>query len=157
MMKIVNLMLMYICYTNAFIPSTSVLNKINIPNIPNSNICSSKKVIYNSVSLLRASIYNDKQKKWDPPAGYIPESQKKWDPPAGYTPKQKEIVDNIDKDIEDLFDEDSLFTDISRETKYINNKIDKLLYDIEYMKDTVKNIKKHNNIIHTKSKYYNID
>jgi hypothetical protein len=140
MMKIVNLMLLYICYANAFIPSTNVLNKINVPN---SNICSSKKVIYNAVSLLRASIHNDKQKKWEPP--------------IGYTPKQKEIVNNIDHDIEDLFDEDALFTDICRETKYINNKFDKLLNDIEHMKDTVENIKKHNNIIHTKSEYYNID
>jgi hypothetical protein len=154
MMKIVNLMLMYICYTYAFIPSTNLLNKINIPN---SNICSSKKVIYNSVSLLRASIHNDRQKKWDPPVGYIPESQKNGDPPVGYTPKQKEIVDNIDKDIEDLFNEDALFTDIGRETKYINNKFDKLLSDIEHIKYTVENIKKHNNIIHTKSEYYNID
>jgi hypothetical protein len=154
MMKIVNLMLLYICYANAFIPSTNVLNKINIPN---SNICSSKKVIYNAVSLLRASIHNDKQKKWEPPIGYIPDNQKKWEPPIGYTPKQKEIVNNIDRDIEDLFDEDALFTDISRETKYINNKFDKLLNDIEHIKDTVENIKKHNNIIHTKSEYYNID
>lgn len=154
MMKIVNLMLLYICYANAFIPSTNVLNKINVPN---SNICSSKKIIYNAVSLLRASIHNDKQKKWDPPTGYIPDNQKKWDPPIGYIPKQKEIVDNIDKDIEYLFDEEALFTDIRRETKYINNKFDKLLDDIEYMKDTVENIKKHNNIIHTKSEYYNID
>jgi len=59
MMKIVNLMLLYICYANAFIPSTNVLNKINVAN---SNICSSKKIIYNAVSLLRASIYNDNQK-----------------------------------------------------------------------------------------------
>lgn len=154
MMKIVNLMLLYICYANAFIPSSNVLNKINVPN---SNICSSKKIIYNAVSLLRASIHNDKQKKWDPPIGYIPDNQKKWDPPIGYIPKQKEIVDNIDKDIEYLFDEEALFTDIRRETKYINNKFDKLLDDIEYMKDTVENIKKHNNIIHTKSEYYNID
>lgn len=154
MMKIVNLMLLYICYANAFIPSTNVLNKINIPS---SNICSSKKVIYNAVSLLRASIHNDKQKKWEPPIGYIPESQKKCKPPIDYTPKQKKIVNNIDKDIEDLFDEDALFTDISRETKYINNKFDKLLNDIEHIKNTVENIKKHNNIIHTKSEYYNID
>ena len=153
-MKIVNLMLLYICYANAFIPSTNVLNKINIPS---SNICSSKKVIYNAVSLLRASIHNDKQKKWEPPIGYIPESQKKCKPPIDYTPKQKKIVNNIDKDIEDLFDEDALFTDISRETKYINNKFDKLLNDIEHIKKTVENIKKHNNIIHTKSEYYNID
>ena len=146
-MKIVNLMLLYICYANAFIPSTNVLNKINVPN---SNICSYKKVIYNAVSLLRASIHNDKQKKWDPPTGYIPDNQKKWDPPIGYTPKQKEIVNNIDHDIEDLFDEDALFTDIRREKKYINNKFDKRLDDIEYMKDTVENIKNHNNIIHTK-------
>jgi len=154
MMKIVNLMLLYICYANAFIPSTNVLNKINIPN---SNICSSKKVIYNAVSLLKASIHNDKQKIWEPPTGYIPDSQKKWEPPVGYTPKQKEIVNSIDRDIEELFDEDALFTDIGRETKYINNKFDKLLNDIEHMKDTVENIKKHNNIIHTKSEYYNID
>ncbi len=154
MMKIVNLMLLYICYANAFIPSTNVLNKINVAN---SNICSSKKIIYNAVSLLRASIHNDKQKKWEPPVGYIPESQKKWKTPVSYTPKQKKIVDIIDKDIEDLFDEDALFTDISRETKYINNKFDKLLNDIEHMKYTVENIKKHNNIIHTKSEYYNID
>lgn len=154
-MKIVNyLMLLYICYTNAFVPTTNVLNKMNIPK---SNICSSKNVLYNAVSLLRASIHNDKQKKWEPPIGYIPESQKKWEPPVGYTPKQKEIVNSIDRDIEDLFDEDALFTDISRETKYINNKFDKLLNDIEHMKDTVENIKKHNNIIHTKSEYYNID
>ena len=90
---------------------------------------------------------NDKQKKWEPPIGYIPESQKKWEPPVGYTPKQKEIVNSIDRDIEELFDEDALFTDISRETEYINNKFDKLLNDIEHMKDTVENIKKHNNII----------
>lgn len=154
MMKIVNLMLLYICYANAFIPSTNVLNKINIPS---SNICSSKKVIYNAVSLLRASIHNDTQKKWEPPIGYIPDSQKKCKPPIDYTPKQKKIVNNIDKDIEDLFDEDALFTDISRETKYINNKFDKLLNDIEHIKNTVENIKKHNNIIHTKSEYYNID
>jgi hypothetical protein len=153
-MKIVNLMLLYICYANAFIPSTNVLNKINIPN---SNICSSKKVVYNAVSLLRASIHNNKQKKWEPPIGYIPDSQKNWELPIEYTPKQKEIVNNIDSDIEDLFDEDALFTDISRETKYINNKFDKLLSDIEHIKDTVENIKKHNNIIYTKSEYYNID
>jgi len=153
-MKIVNLMLLYICYANAFIPSTNVLNKINIPN---SNICSSKKVVYNAVSLLRASIHNNKQKKWEPPIGYIPDSQKNWELPIEYTQKQKEIVNNIDSDIEDLFDEDALFTDISRETKYINNKFDKLLNDIEHMKGTVENIKKHNNIIHTKSEYYNID
>jgi len=153
-MKIFNLMLLYICYANAFIPSTNVLNKINVAN---SNICSSKKIIYNAVSLLRASIYNDKQKKWEPPVGYIPESQKNWKTPVSYTPKQKKIVDIIDKDIEDLFDEDALLTDISRETKYINNKFDKLLNDIENMKYTVENIKKHNNIIHTKSEYYNID
>jgi hypothetical protein len=153
-MKIVNLMLLYICYANAFIPSTNVLNKINIPN---SNICSSKKVVYNAVSLLRASIHNNKQKKWEPPIGYIPDSQKNWELPIEYTQKQKEIVNNIDSDIEDLFDEDALFTDISRETKYINNKFDKLLSDIEHMKDTVENIKKHNNIIYTKSEYYNID
>ena len=153
MMKIVNLMLLYICYANAFIPSTNVLNKINIPN---SNICSSKKVIYNAVSLLRASIHNDKQKKWEPPTGYIPDSQKMGTTYWLYA-KQKEIVNNIDHDIEELFDEDALFTDISRETKYINNKFDKLLNDIEHMKDTVENIKKHNNIIHTKSEYYNID
>jgi hypothetical protein len=153
-MKIVNLLLLCICYANAFIPSTNVLNKINMPT---SNICSSKKVVYNAVSLLRASIHNDKQKKWEPPIGYIPESQKKWEPPVGYTPKQKEIVNSIDRDIEELFDEDALFTDISRETEYINNKFDKLLNDIEHMKDTVENIKKHNNIIHTKSEYYNID
>jgi len=153
-MKIVNLMLLYICYANAFIPSTNVLNKINVPN---SNICSSKKVVYNAVSLLRASIHNNKQKKWEPPIGYIPDSQKNWELPIEYTQKQKEIVNNIDSDIEDLFDEDALFTDISRETKYINNKFDKLLSDIEHMKDTVENIKKHNNIIYTKSEYYNID
>jgi len=147
-MKIVNLMLLYICYANAFIPSTNVLNKINIPN---SNICSSKKVVYNAVSLLRASIHNNKQKKWEPPIGYIPDSQKNWELPIEYTQKQKEIVNNIDSDIEDLFDEDALFTDISRETKYINNKFDKLLSDIEHMKDTVENI------IYTKSEYYNID
>tara|TARA_Y100000389_G_scaffold169317_1_gene175484 strand:- start:255 stop:701 length:447 start_codon:yes stop_codon:yes gene_type:complete len=148
------MLLLYACYTNAFIHTTNYPNKINIPN---SNICLSKKVIYNAVSLLRASIHNDKQKKWEPPIGYIPDSKKNWEPPFGYTPKQKEIVNDIDRDIENLFDEDVLFTDISRETEYINNKFDKLLNDIEHMKDTVENIKKHNNIIHTKSEYYNID
>ena len=64
--------------------------------------------------------------EWEPPIGYIPDSQKNWELPIEYTPKQKEIVNNIDSDIEDLFDEDALFTDISRETKYINNKFDKL-------------------------------
>ena len=103
-MKIVNLMFLYICYTNAFIPSINVLNKMNIPKY---NICFSKKINYKTVSFINASIPNDKQKIWENH--------------DEYTPKQKEIVDNIDKNIEELFDEDSLFTDIRRETKYNDN------------------------------------
>ena len=63
----------------------------------------------------------------------------------------------IDKDIEELFDDDVLFTDIKRETLYMNNKFDKLLNDIDHMKNTVENIKNHNGIIYTKTEYYNID
>lgn len=149
------LLLIYVGYVNAFVPYVSLLKKIHNTN---NNVCSVRKIIHNSVSLLRASLHN-KKARWDPPQGYIPESQKKdrWDPPQGYIPYNEKIAEHIDNDIEDLFDEDALFSDITRETLYINNKFDKLLDDINHMKNTVENIKKHNNIINIKSDYYNVD
>ena len=81
----------------------------------------------------------------------------RWEPPQGYIPYNEKIAEKIDNDIDELFDEDILFSDITRETLYINNKFDKLLDDINHMKNTVENIKKHNNIINIKSDYYNVD
>ena len=103
---------------------------------------------------------HNKKTKWEPPQGYIPDSQKnqdKWIPSQGYIPYKEKIAEKIDNDIDELFNEDALFSDITRETLYINNKFDKLLDDINHMKNTVENIKKHNNIINIKSDYYNVD
>lgn len=137
----------------AFVPSS-----YNFRNyLKNSDLYCNKSVLYNGVLLLKASL--DKS-KWEPPLGYVPDSQKKsirWEPPTGYVPKNKIITNKIDKDIEELFDEDTLFSDIKRETEYIDNKFDKLLYDIDHMKKSLENIKQHNKIIHTKSEYYNMD
>jgi len=137
----------------AFVPSS-----YNFGNyVKSSKLYCNKSVLYNSVLLLKASL---NENKWEPPMGYIPSSKKKlnkWEPPVGYVPKNKLITDKIDKDIDELFDEDALFSDIKRETEYINNKFDKLLHDIDHMKDSLENIKKHNKIIHTKSEFYNMD
>lgn len=150
------LLLIYVGYVNAFVPYVSLLKKIHPTN---HNVCSVRKIIHNSVSLLRASLHN-KKTKWEPPQGYIPDSQKnqdKWIPSQGYIPYKEKIAEKIDNDIDELFNEDALFSDITRETLYINNKFDKLLDDINHMKNTVENIKKHNNIINIKSDYYNVD
>ena len=167
------LLLIYVGYVNAFVPYVSLLKKNHHTN---HNVCSVRKIIHNSVSLLRASLHNKKTKwqtpqgyipdsqknqdKWQTPQGYIPDSQKnqdKWQTPQGYIPYNEKIAEKIDNDIDELFNEDALFSDITRETLYINNKFDKLLDDINHMKNTVENIKKHNNIINIKSDYYNVD
>jgi len=150
------ILLIYVGYVNAFVPYVNLFKKIHHTN---NNVCSTKKIIHNSVSLLRASLHN-KKTKWEPPRGYMPDSQKKldkWVPPQGYIPCNEKIAEKIDNDIDELFNEDALFSDITRETLYINNKFDKLLDDINHMKNTVENIKKHNNIINIKSDYYNVD
>jgi hypothetical protein len=150
------LLLIYVGYVNAFVPYVSLLKKNHHTN---HNVCSVRKIIHNSVSLLRASLHN-KKTKWQTPQGYIPDSQKnqdKWQTPQGYIPYNEKIAEKIDNDIDELFNEDALFSDITRETLYINNKFDKLLDDINHMKNTVENIKKHNNIINIKSDYYNVD
>mgnify|MGYP000869540865 FL=1 len=150
------LLLICVGYVNAFVPYVSLLKKIHHTN---NNVCSVRKIIHNSVSLLRASLHN-KKTKWEPPQGYIPDSQKnqdKWIPSQGYIPYNEKIAEKIDNDIDELFNEDALFSDITRETLYINNKFDKLLDDINHMKNTVENIKKHNSIINIKSHYYNVD
>ena len=150
------LLLIYVGYVNAFVPYVSLLKKNHHTN---HNVCSVRKIIHNSVSLLRASLHN-KKTKWQTPQGYIPDSQKnqdKWQTPQGYIPYNEKIAEKIDNDIDELFNEDALFSDITRETLYINNKFDKLLDDINHMKNAVENIKKHNNIINIKSDYYNVD
>lgn len=153
------LLLIYVGYVNAFVPYVSLLKNIHHTN---HNVCSVRKIIHNSVSLLRASLHN-KKTKWEPPQGYIPDSKKNqdnwvsWQTPQGYIPYNEKIAEQIDNDIDELFNEDALFSDITRETLYINNKFDKLLDDINHMKNTVENIKKHNNIINIKSDYYNVD
>lgn len=133
------ILLIYVGYVNAFVPYVNLFKKIHHTN---HNICSVRKIIHNSVFLLRASLHN-KKTKWVPQQGYIPCNEK--------------ITEKIDNDIDDLFNEDALFADITRETLYLNNKFDKLLDDINRMKNTVENIKKHNNIINIKSHYYNVD
>tara|TARA_B100000795_G_C22806281_1_gene445081 strand:+ start:6010 stop:6462 length:453 start_codon:yes stop_codon:yes gene_type:complete len=110
------------------------------------NLQSSRKVNYNAVTLLRSCLHNNKSNKCVPPIGYVP-----------YRHKNPKIIKNIDEDIELLFEDDVLLTDIKRETLYIRNKFDKLLNDIDHMKKTVENIKKHNEIVNTKTDYYNID
>ena len=106
------LLLIYVGYVNAFVPYVSLLKKNHHTN---HNVCSVRKIIHNSVSLLR------------PPQGYIPDSQKnqdKWQTPQGYIPYNEKIAEKIDNDIDELFNEDALFSDITRETLYINNKFE---------------------------------
>tara|TARA_Y100000389_G_scaffold7538_1_gene7236 strand:- start:1447 stop:1767 length:321 start_codon:yes stop_codon:yes gene_type:complete len=101
-------------------------------------------VITNSLTLLRASIYN--KNKWEPPEGYIPHKNKKvkWEPPEGYVPnrfKNNIISDIIDKEIEICNDKDDLYC---KEHENIEIEIDKILIKIEKIKNNVKNIKKYN-------------
>lgn len=150
MRSILVLLIIYsTAYAGAFMPTPSGLIK-SIDNksayLNKCNMQSSRKVIYDAVTILRSCLENNKSNKWVPPIGYVPDRI-----------KNSKITQKIDKDIEELFDDDVLFTDIKRETQYMNNKFDKLLNDIDHMKKTVENIKNHNEIIYTKTEYYNID
>ena len=129
--------------------------------VPNINACfDNKKVLKNSLTLLRASIYNknkweppegyvpDKYKKhrWEPPEGYVPDKYKKhrWEPPEGYVPdrlKNKEVIEYINNEIEKCDNKEDLYTD---EQANIEIEIDKILIKIEKIKNNVKNIKKYN-------------
>lgn len=113
--------------------------------VPYINACfDNKKVLKNSLTLLRASIYN--KNKWEPPEGYVPDKYKKnkWEPPEGYVPdrlKNKEVIEHINNEIEKCENKDDLYTD---EQANIEIEIDKILIKIEKIKNNVKNIKKYN-------------
>lgn len=113
--------------------------------VPNINACfDNKKVLKNSLTLLRASIYN--KNKWEPPEGYVPDKYKKhrWEPPEGYVPdrlKNKEVIEYINNEIEKCDNKEDLYTD---EKANIEIEIDKILIKIEKIKNNVKNIKKYN-------------
>lgn len=113
--------------------------------VPNINACfDNKKVLKNSLTLLRASIYN--KNKWEPPEGYVPDKYKKyrWEPPEGYVPdrlKNKEVIEYINDEIEKCDNKEDLYTD---EQANIEIEIDKILIKIEKIKNNVKNIKKYN-------------
>lgn len=146
---LVSLIVYSTAYASAFMPTSSFLIRSINSKSAYLNKCkmqSSRKVIYDAVTIIRSCLENDKSNKWVPPIGYVPDRI-----------KNSKITQKIDKDIEELFDDDVLFTDIKRETLYMNNKFDKLLNDIDHMKNTVENIKNHNGIIYTKTEYYNID
>tara|TARA_Y100000389_G_C17211146_1_gene388562 strand:+ start:136 stop:525 length:390 start_codon:yes stop_codon:yes gene_type:complete len=111
--------------TNGYVIS----NLLKLNKIDNTKICLSqhKKILYNSISLLKSSIYNqNEKKKWEPRLGYIPErlkikndkiklEEKKWEPIVGYIPKRIKIKEEI------------------------LEKIDKLEYDINKLKKNIKN------------------
>lgn len=113
--------------------------------VPHINACfDNKKVLKNSLTLLRASIYN--KNKWEPPEGYIPDKYKKnkWEPPEGYVPdrlKNKEMIEYINNEIEKCNNKEDLYTN---EQANIEIEIDKILIKIEKIKNNVKNIKKYN-------------
>lgn len=117
--------------------------------VPNINSCfvqkikssfDNKIVLKNSLTLLRASIYN--KNKWEPPEGYIPNKYKKmkWEPPEVYVFNR--FKNNIiDKEIKNYSNKDNLYCD-EHENENIEIEIDKILIKIEKIKDNVKNIKK---------------
>jgi hypothetical protein len=134
-MKYIILLSLYLINcVNAFSQNPTLVRTIN-----NSNTCvnSNKKFLYNALSLLKASIYNDNtDNKWEPPIGYVPESvkivEKKWEPPVGYVPdtlrstKNNKIINEIDNTISKLNDPDSLYTNVKDETKYIKEQTKKI-------------------------------
>ena len=128
---------------NCFVPN---INSCFVPKIKSS--FDNKLVLTNSLTLLRASIYN--KNKWEPPEGYIPRKNKKvkWEPPEGYVPnrfKNNIITDIIDKEIEICNNKDDLYCkEHEDENENIEIEIDKILIKIEKIKNNVKNIKKYN-------------
>lgn len=145
-------------------------NPTLVRTINNSNTCvsSNKKFLYNALSLLKASIYNDNtENKWQPPVGYIPESVKivenKWQPPIGYVPKtlrsskNNEIINEIDNKIYNLNNDDSLYTKVKDETKYIKEQTKKLEEETKILKDIIKKINYHTDNIATSTIYKNED
>jgi len=128
---------------NCFVPN---INSCFVPKIKSS--FDNKIVLTNSLTLLRASIYN--KNKWEPPEGYIPRKNKKvkWEPPEGYVPnrfKNNIITDIIDKEIEFCNNKDDLYCkEHEDENENIEIEIDKILIKIEKIKNNVKNIKKYN-------------
>lgn len=115
--------------------------------VPHINACfDNKKVLKNSLTLLRASIYN--KNKWEPPEGYVPDKYKKnkWEPPEGYVPdrfKNKEMIEYINNEIEKCNNKEDLYTNEQANIE-IEIEIDKILIKIEKIKNNVKNIKKYN-------------
>jgi hypothetical protein len=113
--------------------------------VPYINACfDNKKVLKDSLTLLRASVYN--KNRWEPPVGYIPDKHKKvkWEPPVGYIPdrlRNQDIINDINKEIEKCDNKDDLYTN---EKENIEIEIDKILIKIEKIKKNVKNIKKYN-------------
>tara|TARA_Y100000389_G_C17229278_1_gene397278 strand:- start:226 stop:615 length:390 start_codon:yes stop_codon:yes gene_type:complete len=111
--------------TNGYVISNSLKSN----KMDNTKMCLSqnKKILYNSISLLKSSIHNQNdKKKWEPIVGYIPErlkikkneiklEEKKWEPIVGYVPKR-----------------------IKTKNKILE-KINKLEYDINKLKNNIKN------------------
>lgn len=113
--------------------------------VPNINACyDNKKILHNSLTLLRASLYN--KNKWEPPKGYVPiKKETKWEPPEGYIPerlkKDNSIITNINDSIENIENDDELYTN---NTENIQIEIDKILIKIEKIRNNVKNINRYN-------------
>ena len=166
MMKYIILLSLYLINcVNAFSQNPTLVRTIN-----NSNTCvnSNKKFLYNALSLLKASIYNDNtDNKWEPPIGYVPESvkivEKKWEPPVGYVPdtlrstKNNKIINEIDNTISKLNDPDSLYTNVKDETKYIKEQTKKLEEETKILKNIIKKINYHTDNIATSTLYRNED
>ena len=99
--------------------------------VPHINACfDNKKVLKNSLTLLRASIYN--KNKWEPPEGYVPDRL-----------KNKEVIEYINNEIEKCDNKEDLYTNEQANIE-IKIEIDKISILIEKNKNNVKNIKKYN-------------
>lgn len=113
--------------------------------VPNINACyDNKKILHNSLTLLRASLYN--KNRWEPPDGYVPiKKETKWVSPEGYIPerlkKDNSLITNINDSIANIENEDELYTN---NTENIQLEIDKILNKIEKIRDNVKNINRYN-------------
>lgn len=141
-------------FANAFLSRTVMFNnKWYLNANKNTN---NKSVLIKSIKILDSYILlnSKKDKKWVPPppgyipyrfknvtcelpVGYDPNNKKKWEPPVGYIPERLKVINDINKDIENIENKDSLYSNYVE--NYTNN------YNNNY--NTIKNLEKNVNVL----------
>lgn len=123
--NIIGLLLLVLTnFTNGYV-MPNILIKYNINNC----MMTHKKILFNGINILRASIQNEIQKnKWKPVIGYIPDRLKKnniseikkWEPPEGYVPNRFIKEKNLEKEIIEKINK------IEKDVKILKNNINKI-------------------------------